>query len=179
MSDTAHIALRESRPEDIDFVLQLEGDPDNSPWVGSWTRERHLAASRTPEVKHWVVEALPSCRPIGYVIALDLREQELGVHIKRIVIAEKGQGFGRAAMAHAVEWATNQRQAPFVWLDVLANNLRAQAAYRAAGFAIFSLPEMERAMWGAAVGESSLEGSLMRCPGKVPLPPKASLPDVP
>lgn len=174
MSDTAHVALRESRPDDIDFILQLEGDPENSPFVGSWTRERHLAASRTPEVKHWVVETLSSSRPIGYAIALDLCQQDLGVHIKRIVVAEKGQGFGRAAVAHAVRWATNQRQAPFVWLDVLADNLRAQAAYRAAGFTIFSLPETEREKWSTAVGEKSLEGVLMRCPDVVPLATNAA-----
>lgn len=154
------VRLRPTRESDLDFVLRLEADPENSPFVGSWTRDEHRAAIEADDREHWIVEALDPVRPAGYLIAFDQIAAGRGVHIKRIVIAEKSRGMGREALTQLVRRAVAQRKAPFVWLDVLADNARAQAAYRAAGFAARRMSEAETSVWSNSVGGFP-EGSIV------------------
>jgi diamine N-acetyltransferase len=136
------VRLRPTQPEDLDFVLALEHDPENRPFIGSWTREQHLAAIASPEREHWIVEHEARC---GYLIAYDLRSLGQGIYLKRIVLESKGAGLGRRALACFVEHAFRELDAAVVWLAVFADNARAQRMYRALGFEQGVLGEAERA----------------------------------
>lgn len=151
-TDTASVRLRPTRPDDLEFVLALEQHPDNSPWVGSWTRQQHLTAISAAGREHWIITAGPDYRRVGYLIVLDLQPVGRGLHIKRMVVADKGQGIGRAALRLYARHAFETLGAPYVWLDVLADNLAAQTAYRAAGFERLPIDEVELEEWKLAVG---------------------------
>lgn len=157
----ATITLRPTRESDLDFVLQLESDAANSPYVGSWSREQHRAAIAADDRQHWIVERGSRGERVGYVIGLDLRAMGLGVHLKRIVVADKSRGIGRAAVARFTEQAVADLQPEFVWLDVLQHNERAQAAYRAAGYEIRELSQSERESWAAVVGDFGSDSLVM------------------
>lgn len=157
------VGLRPTVESDLDFVLDLEGDAANRPFVGSWSRDQHRAAIEAADRQHWIVELLPERRRVGYVIGLDLRAVELGAHLKRIVIADKSRGIGRAAVSLFSKQAFAVYQPEFVWLDVLRHNERAQAAYRAAGYRVQELADAERAKWAAAVGGIDSESVVMVC----------------
>lgn len=163
MSGRGEVRLRPTAESDLDFVLGLEGDDANSPFVGSWSREEHRAAIEAPDRQHWIIELAPEGRRVGYLIGMDLRAAGLGVHLKRIVVAQKGLGIGRAATALFAEQAFATLQPDFVWLDVLEGNERAQAAYRAAGFRSRHLSDAEYRAWAAAVGGFERASVVMVC----------------
>ena len=149
MSDL-EISLRSTRETDLDFVLRQESDPENSPFVGSWTRDRHRAAISADDWEHWIITAGAEGRSVGYLIVVDLRADGRGVHLKRMVVSEKRRGIGRRALERLSVHLFERFDPPFIWLDVLADNERAQAAYRAAGFSPREFPENEIAEWAEA-----------------------------
>jgi len=154
--------LRPTGADDLDLVIRLETDADNSRWVGSWTRAQHLAAIEAPDREHWVIEA--AAAPVGYAITFDLRDAGRGVHIKRIVVDAKGRGIGRVAVAQLARRAFDELGAEFIWLDVMADNHRAQTAYRAAGFEARSFTDEEAAAWATSVECEEVGSVLMFCP---------------
>jgi diamine N-acetyltransferase len=44
VSPAGLVRLRPTAEADLDWVLALERDPANTPFIGSWTREEHAAA---------------------------------------------------------------------------------------------------------------------------------------
>lgn len=127
------IRLRPTREADLDFALAAERHPDNSPFVGQWTREQHLSASRDAHAAHLIVEDLGR-NQAGFVIILGLQSQDRTLLIKRLVITDKGRGYGRATLAEVARLAFEEWEAHRLWLDVVDNNDRARHLYREAGF---------------------------------------------
>lgn len=136
------IALRPTTPEDLDFVIALERDDENRPFIGQWSREEHLAAIDRADREHWIVADGAGAR-LGYVILYDVRSMGQGVYVKRIAIGPKSAGVGRRALAQLVEHACRDLGAEFVTLGVIPHNHRAQKAYRAVGFEVMTLTEPE------------------------------------
>lgn len=159
--------LRPTREADLDGVLALEADPANSPYIGQWTRDQHLAAIAAPDREHWTIERAGDGERIGYLIAFDLRALGMGAYVKRIVVADKGRGLGREALGRFAQRAFEELGASHVWLTVRAGNERAQRSYRALGFEAQDVAPARRAELAAAVdgfGETSLVMVLERKP---------------
>jgi RimJ/RimL family protein N-acetyltransferase len=153
------IRLRPTAPADLDQVLALERDPANAPFIGQWSLAEHLDAIERADREHWIVGDASgdvvdaaSAERTGYLIAYDLRSAGYGVYVKRIVVAAKSRGVGRAALGAFARHAFAELRADSVWLTVFADNLRAQRSYRAAGLEIADLSAAERARRHAAVG---------------------------
>jgi diamine N-acetyltransferase len=155
------VCLRPTRRDDLDFVLGLERHPDNTPFIGSWPEEEHLDAMSRADREHWIVEDAATRGRIGYLIAFDLTARACGVYVKRIVVADKGRGLGRAALAQLRDHAFDDLRAPYVWLAVFPENARAQRAYRALGFARFDLPPAELELHNAAAERTPNQSLLM------------------
>lgn len=153
--------LRPTTVEDLDFVLALERDPENTPFIGQWSRQEHLEAIARPDREHWLVEQPSTGERLGYLIAYDLRHAGCGVYVKRIVLADKSRGLGRAALRRFVEHAFGNLDAPYVWLAVYPRNERAQRSYRAVGFTDFAAGESERARHSAAAERTANDNILM------------------
>ena len=137
------IVLRPTSPDDLDFVLALERDDENRPFIGQWSREEHLDAIDRADREHWIVSDAAGT-PLGYVILYDVRAAGQGVYVKRIAIGPKSAGIGRAALSQLVAHAFRDLHAPFVTLAVYAHNLRAQRSYLAVGFRFLELTDEER-----------------------------------
>jgi len=130
---TTAVRLRPSRPEDLRFVTALERHPDNCELIGQWSDAEHLAAMAGSRGRsHWIVER--DGEPAGYLIAYDCSGVGTGVYVKRLLVADKGRGTGRAALAQFLERAFASAQVSFVWLIVRGENVRAQALYASLGF---------------------------------------------
>lgn len=138
------ITLRPTSPDDLDFVIALERDDDNRPFIGQWSREEHQAAIDRADREHWIVSDAQGV-PLGYVILYDVRAIGQGVYVKRIAIGPKSAGIGRRALAELVAHAFRDLGAEFVTLGVYAHNLRAQKSYRAVGFEMLEQTKEERA----------------------------------
>lgn len=128
------ILLRPTEPADLDFVLASENAPENKPFIFQWPAEKHLASFSDPDVAHLLLEASTGHRPVGYAIVNGLKNPHHSLELMRVVITEKGQGFGKAALEEIKRMAFEKWQAHRLWLDVVDHNLRAQGLYKATGF---------------------------------------------
>ncbi|MHC4162766.1 MAG: GNAT family N-acetyltransferase, partial [Planctomycetota bacterium] len=128
-TDPARPRLRPTREADLPFVRKLEQDAENTPFISQWTTEQHADAIRRSDREHWIIESDDG--PLGYLIAYDLKSQDSGVYVKRIVVSSKGTGLGRAAMEEFLEHAYRDLGSDYVWLAVRPENERAQRSYAA------------------------------------------------
>lgn len=128
--------LRPTMQSDLDFVLSLEQDTDNLPFITPWERTQHEAAIRFPDFRHFIVEGGTGLDAVGFVILIGCRSPHQSIELKRMVIQSKGAGFGRAALRVAKKMAFDDLGAHRFWLDVKERNQRAQALYLSEGYVL-------------------------------------------
>jgi diamine N-acetyltransferase len=130
------VRLRPTMQSDLDFVLSLEQDPENLPFITPWERTQHEAAIRFPDFRHFIIEAGPGLDAAGFVILIGCRSQHQSLELKRMVVQVKGQGTGRAALRVVKKVAFEDLGAHRLWLDVKKRNVRAKALYDSEGFVV-------------------------------------------
>src|SRR6476620_7395857 len=133
---TARVRLRPTMSSDIDFVLSLEQQDENLPYITPWERTQHEAAIRFPDFRHFIVEGGEGLDAVGFLILIGCRSRNQSLELKRMVVQHKGQGFGRAALRVAKKVAFDDLGAHRFWLDVRTHNTRAKALYDGEGFVV-------------------------------------------
>jgi diamine N-acetyltransferase len=128
------IRLRPTMLSDLDFVVEVETDGHNLPFITPWERTQHEGAVRFPDFRHFIVEAGESYERIGFVILQGCRNPHRSVELKRIVLQAKGRGLGRACVRLLKQMAFRDLHAHRFWLDVKQLNSRALALYQSEGF---------------------------------------------
>jgi RimJ/RimL family protein N-acetyltransferase len=119
---------------DLDFVVSVEQDARNLPFITPWERTQHEGAVRFPDFRHFIVEAGPAMERSGFVILQGCRNPHGSIELKRIVLQAKRQGFGRACLRRLKALVFGDLRAHRFWLDVKALNTPAQQLYRGEGF---------------------------------------------
>jgi RimJ/RimL family protein N-acetyltransferase len=119
---------------DLDWVVSVENDSANRPFVTPWERMQHEGALRIPDTRHFIVEAGADTPRAGFVILQGLRNPHGSMELKRIVLQPKGHGLGRACARLLKRMAFADLHAHRFWLDVKALNERARALYASEGF---------------------------------------------
>lgn len=130
------VRLRPTTEEDLAFVLDAEGDGDSAPYVVPWPRDRHRDALLGEDSAHFVLERIEDAAAVGYVILAGLAGEDASVEFKRVVVTEKGRGYGRTALRLVKKLAFEELGAHRLWLDVKEGNTRARRAYEAEGFVV-------------------------------------------
>ncbi len=139
------VELRPTTPEDLDFVLGAERDPENARYILPWTREQHAQAAADPNVAHRIITpegshdsvggvSPPNPRRAGFVLLLGLTSPHRSLEFRRIVVTAKGRGLGRAVVRATKRFAFEEHQAHRLWLDVKEFNARARHLYASEGF---------------------------------------------
>ncbi len=128
------VHLRPTMLSDLDFVVSVEQDAANVPFITSWERTQHEGALRFPDSRHFIIESGPASQAAGFVILQGCRNPHGSVELKRIVLNPKGQGLGRACVRLLKKLAFEQLKAHRFWLDVKGLNVRAQKLYLSEGF---------------------------------------------
>ena len=72
--------------------------------------------------------------PIGYTILAGIQSPHQALEIRRIVVIEKGQGYGREILRWIKAFGFEQLGHHRIWLDVLERNRAAQHLYISEGF---------------------------------------------
>ncbi|MBX3607105.1 MAG: GNAT family N-acetyltransferase [Piscinibacter sp.] len=119
---------------DLDFVIGVETDSRNLPFITPWDRTQHEGAVRFPDFRHFIVEGGAQDDRTGFVILQGCRNPHRSIELKRIVLQDKGQGLGRACVRLLKQMAFRDLHAHRFWLDVKTLNTRAFALYRSEGF---------------------------------------------
>jgi diamine N-acetyltransferase len=158
MSETPlRLRLRPTMLSDLDFVISVETDSHNLPFITPWERPQHEGAMRFPDFRHFIVEAGPDYAASGFIILQGCRNPHRSVELKRVVLQPKGQGLGRACVRRLKQMAFRDLHAHRFWLDVKQLNTRALALYESEGFVEEGrLRESVRLTGDAADGYDSL-----------------------
>jgi len=157
----AQITLRRTRPADLEFVTALERHPDNRGFVGQWSDAEHREAiGATTAREHWVIER--DGQKAGYLIAYDGRPRSRSIYVKRILVADKELGTGKAALTRYLDEAFARDGIEFVWLLVREWNTRAQAVYRRLAFQRYDPAPAEAAELAAYAEAPGAESFRMR-----------------
>ena len=121
---------------DLDFVISVEQDAANRPFITPWDRVQHEGAIRFPDLRHFIVEAGVGYPSVGFAILQGCRNPHRSIELKRMVLqpCAQGQGTGRACIRWLAQVAFRDLGAHRFWLDVKGLNVRAQALYRSEGF---------------------------------------------
>jgi RimJ/RimL family protein N-acetyltransferase len=128
--------LRPTMSSDLDFVISVEHDPANQPFITPWDRTQHEGAIRFPDSRHFIVEAGAGYPSVGFAILQGCRNPHRSIELKRMVLRPdaQGLGIGRECIRWLARVAFRDLNAHRFWLDVKALNVRAQALYRSEGF---------------------------------------------
>jgi Acetyltransferases, including N-acetylases of ribosomal proteins len=130
---TDHVTLKTTAKEDIDFIINSEREPANAQYVGQWTKEQHINALLKDDILHLTVVDKVQ-KPVGYVIIAGLTNPNRNIEFMRVVISEKGKGYGRETLKLVKKIAFEQLNAHRLWLDVRLKNKTAQSLYKSEGF---------------------------------------------
>lgn len=130
------INLRKTRENDLDFVLRVENDRENRPYILQWSREQHQETLTDPDIFHGIIEAIADGRLLGYFILEGLQSPHRCLLLRRLAIAEKGKGYGRETLKSVKKLAFEEYKAHRLWLDVKEFNQRAKYLYETEGFIV-------------------------------------------
>ena len=136
LAESTHLRIRPTMLSDLDFVVSVEQDDRNLPFITPWERTQHEAAIRFPDFRHFIIEAGDDLDAAGFLILIGCRSQNQSLELKRMVVQSKGAGYGRASLRVAKKVAFDDLRAHRLWLDVKQGNSRAQALYDSEGFVV-------------------------------------------
>ncbi len=151
------LRLRPTMLSDLDWVVSVERDGANLPFITPWERTQHEGAIRFPDSRHFILEEGDGLDRVGFVILQGCRNPNASIELKRLVLQAKGRGLGRAAVRLLKAMAFTQLKAHRFWLDVKSLNTRALTLYADEGFVEEGrLRESVRVTVGGADGYDTL-----------------------
>jgi RimJ/RimL family protein N-acetyltransferase len=122
----SNLRISNTEETDLNYVLEAESNNENRQYIIPWSRENHLQAINDPDVAHLIVQHEVK---VGYVILAGLLDSNQSIEFRRLVITEKGKGYGKSTVALIQKLAFETYHAHRLWLDVKVQNHRAQAIY--------------------------------------------------
>ena len=126
--------LLRTKEDDLDFVLSAEQSAENRSFVSVWVRAQHLGAVTAEDALHLIIENTADGSRVGYVILAGLVDANQSIELRRIVVTEKGKGYGKEALRLVKRLAFEELKAHRLWLDVKEHNVRARNLYESEGF---------------------------------------------
>ncbi len=132
--ENEHIKCRATLSADLEFVKTAEGDAENSRFVSQWTIEQHLSAIGDEDQMHITIEDAKTGKKVGYMLVAGLKNNNNNIELRRIVITDKGHGYGRQAFILMKQYIFDELKAHRLWLDVKTYNERGRHLYKSEGF---------------------------------------------
>ena len=144
---TNRLEIYEASDKDVDMIIEIESHPENRDFVWIGTPEQHrfeisdpnhlLLLFRDDETEtEWAPadNGYPNV-PVnikGYAL-IGLNFKSNIFEIRRIVITEKGKGYGREAMEGLIQYAFEETDTNRLWLDVYPDNTTGINMYESLG----------------------------------------------
>ncbi len=128
----SELTLQLSQPESIPCFVSWEEDDSNRTFICPSNNEAHRIFIEDKNKEH--LSVMSDGRLVGFIMLDGLQNEDSAVELKRIVINEKGKGYGRKAMQLVKQRVKEKFAAKHLWLDVFEDNERARSLYRSEGF---------------------------------------------
>jgi RimJ/RimL family protein N-acetyltransferase len=124
--------LRRATEADLPRIMEIERLPGYEMVVGRSSAEFHARALMDPDYAYLV--AVDQAGDIGgFAILRDLGNIMGNTCLKRIAVADPGQGFGRRLLNEVIAWVFTETTTHRFWLDHIISNDRARRTYEACG----------------------------------------------
>lgn len=133
------LTLQPAKKQDVALFTQMEMAQDTSSYIIPYTEEQHIAEMEKNEIKYLSIYQQNTL--IGFIILA--LESGTRVEFRRIVIAQKGCGYGQIAMQLLEQYCKQELQKRVIWLDVFESNKRGIHIYQKLGYQQFELAEHE------------------------------------
>lgn len=98
------LRLRPTMLSDLDWVVSVERDGANLPFITPWERTQHEGAIRFPDSRHFILESGDALERVGFVILQGCRNPNGSVELKRLVLQAKGRGSGEPPCGSSKRW---------------------------------------------------------------------------
>ncbi len=128
------VRLAKTAIEDLSDIMSMERHEENIPFILSYSYAEHLQAIKGPKQEHLKIIAGEENKVVGFVLLTDVNNPHQSINLKRIVVGEKGKGFGREALKLVKDYCFKQLHCHRLWLDVFDDNTRARHLYQTEGF---------------------------------------------
>jgi Acetyltransferases, including N-acetylases of ribosomal proteins len=126
------LKLRSTNENDLRFVTEIESEAAGERFVTAETLEAHAKYLADADIRHLIIEN--DGKSVGYAIMAGIGDANESLELRRLVIAEKGKGYGREALRAIKRMAFEELGAHRLWLDVKDFNRRARSLYESEGF---------------------------------------------
>lgn len=133
------LTLQPSKKQDLRFFAEMETAQDTSSFIIPYTKEQHITEMAKSEINY--LSIYQNNTLIGFIILA--LESGTRVEFRRIVIAQKGHGYGQKAMQLLEQYCKQELQKRVIWLDVFASNKRGIHIYQKLGYQQFEVAEHE------------------------------------
>ena len=125
-------ALIPATPADIPAILALERGPGFETLVGRWSQAQHEAVMARAGSLYLLWK--PDGDSLGFALIQNLDSPHDSAYLKRIAVAEPGQGVGGRLLEALADWLFGSTRINRFSLHVFPENERAVRAYRRTGF---------------------------------------------
>lgn len=128
------IGLKDTLPEEVELIFEMEKQDDNMKFVSTYDKMRHLEVIENKDEEHLTVWCKETHTLIGFIILAGVKNPNLSLEFRRIVIEKKGKGTGRQCLQLIKSYCFNTLKFHRLWLDVFEDNSRAIHLYKSEGF---------------------------------------------
>lgn len=125
--------IHKTQVHDIDTIISMERDNENSQFIVPNSKEGHYNFITDYNVGHLLIKS-ENHEIIGFVILVGLKNKNKSIEFRRIVIRDKGKGYGRMTIKEIKKYCFEKLNCHRIWLDVLTTNERAKYLYYSEGF---------------------------------------------
>ena len=119
---------------EINYVVTLEREEDNLQFICPSSTQEHEDYIVDTDYWHIMLTDKSTARPTGFVLLAGLNSPHRSIEFRRVVISEKGAGFGREVIRAIARHCFTHLECNRLWLDVFDFNKRAIALYESEGF---------------------------------------------
>ena len=128
------LQIRKATMADLDFIMELEYDPENLKFIVPFDRDVHTKIIEEGKASmDVIVEEIETKEPVGYLLINGLTTPAKELEWTHVIIAKKGMGYGHEAMKLLTAWGFDDLKFHRAWLDCKDYNARALHLYESEG----------------------------------------------
>jgi len=133
------VEIRESEPTELARFCEMERAADTREYITVSSLQAHRQQFARPDIVY--LSIYTDAGLAGYII-LALEGDGETVEFRRIVVADKGRGIGRAAISAMEGYCRGRLRRRRIWLDVFESNHRGRHVYEKLGYRLFDTGEL-------------------------------------
>lgn len=135
------IRIEETKPEELSAIYEMEQDAGTARYICGNTLQKHQEEYGKA---HVLYRSIYHCdkRFVGFLVLI-LDADGTSVELRRIVISEKGRGFGTRAVSLVDGIVTGELGRSRIWLDVFDFNHRGRHVYEHRGYKLVSMSTLQ------------------------------------